>query len=775
MKLLVVGSGGREQALALGLGASPSRPELLFAPGNPGTAALGRNLPIGVLDIAGLVSAARREEVGLVVVGPEAPLALGLADALAGAGLPCFGPGARAARIESSKAFSKAFMARQGIPTAEARIFREAGAALAYAKSLPRLPVIKASGLAAGKGVVLPENDAALEAAVVSLLALGGPGSELLVEERLEGEELSLIAVSDGHNWVLLPPARDHKRLSEGDRGPNTGGMGSYAPAASMESARRLAELVIGPAIEGLEAEGTPFVGALFAGLMLTAAGPKVLEYNCRLGDPEAQAILPLLEDDLLDLLLRSATGRLGGPSPRWKGGSAACVVLASEGYPEAPGQGRAIGLPPELPRESWLLHAGTRVEGGRLLSAGGRVLNAVALGADLDEALSKATALAGRVDLEGSVFRRDIGAKGSLQAAALASLEAAGERVSSAYARAGVDIDAGNRSVELMKEAVRSTYGPEVLAGIGSFGGLYEASALKTMTAPVLVASTDGVGTKTSLGLALGRPRGLGIDMVNHSIDDILVQGARPLFFLDYVAASRLVPETVAEIVAGMAEACRAAGCALLGGETAEMPGTYREGELDIAGTIVGSVDKGAALPRLDLAEGDLVVAFASSGLHTNGYSLARRALEGLDLEAFHPLLGESPAEALLRPHRSYLGLLGPALSAKAPPIKALAHITGGGFVENIPRVLPAHLDAVIEGTGWAIPPIFRLIQERAAVSAGEMARVFNLGVGMIALVDPGRLGEFLSLLPREEPYAEFDGRVIGRLVAGRGRTLLA
>ncbi|HUX40731.1 MAG TPA: phosphoribosylamine--glycine ligase [Rectinemataceae bacterium] len=765
MKVLVVGSGGRESALALSLAQSPSVTRIIAAPGNPGIAEIAAIHPIPADAVEDLVSLAAAEAVDLVVAGPEAALAAGLADALAAKGIPCFGPSLAASRIESSKAFSKTFMQRHGIPTAHAKVFGDARQALAFAESMNDLPVLKASGLCAGKGVILPDSRGEMAVAIERLLAMGGRGGEILVEERLSGEEVSILAFSDGNDWTVMPAARDHKRLKDGDRGPNTGGMGSYAPALSMATAEELAEIVIAPAIRGLREEGIPFIGALFAGLILTKEGPKVLEYNCRFGDPETQSILPLLESDLGELLLACATGRLRETRARWREGFAASIVLAAEGYPEAPKSGGRIILPETTPSESWILHAGTRRVGDDLVASGGRVLDAVARGGTLDEALGRAARLIESVRLEGSHYRRDIGSRGPLDGAARASL--AGGRSPSAYAQAGVDIDAGNRAVELMKGAVRSTYGKKVLAGIGSFGGMYDAGALKAMAHPVLVSSTDGVGTKTSLGLSLGRPAGLGEDMVNHSIDDILVQGARPLFFLDYVAASRLVPETVAEIVGGMAKACREAGCALIGGETAEMPGTYREGELDIAGTIVGILEREKALPRPNLAAGDLLVGLASSGLHTNGYSLARCAFAGVDLEALHPLLGESPADALLRPHRSYLPLLNAALDAEPSPVKALAHITGGGFVENIPRVLPSGLDAVIRRGSWKVPPIFELIGQLSGAGEEEMARVFNLGIGMVAVVAPGDLARFRELVP-EEVF------VIGSLEAGSGKTQL-
>ncbi len=303
-----------------------------------------------------------------------------------------------------------------------------------------------------------------------------------------------------------------------------------------------------------------------------------------------------------------------------------------------------------------------------------------------------------------------------------------------SAYAAAGVDIDAGNQAVVLMRAAVRSTYTPEVLAGIGSFGGSFDASRLRDMRAPVLVASTDGVGTKVKLAAAFGRYASIGHDIVNHCINDILVQGARPLFFLDYIAASKLDPSQVAAVVGGMAEACRAAGCALLGGETAEMPGVYAEGAFDVAGTIVGVVEREALLPRSsEIAAGDVLIGLASSGPHTNGYSLIRRALADR-LTSAQP--DDPLVEALLAPHRSYLALVERARAAA--PIKALAHITGGGFIENIPRVLPSGLRAAIDYSAWPTPPLFTLIQSAGQISDQEMRRVFNCGIGMVMIVAP-------------------------------------
>ena len=330
-----------------------------------------------------------------------------------------------------------------------------------------------------------------------------------------------------------------------------------------------------------------------------------------------------------------------------------------------------------------------------------------------------------------------------------------------SGYASAGVDIDAGNRAVALMRSAVQSTYGPEVLAGIGAFGGLFDAGRLKTMAAPVLVASTDGVGTKVKLAAQAGRFTGLGYDIVNHCIDDILVQGAEPLFFLDYIASARVDPEQVATVVGGMAAACREAGCALLGGETAEMPGVYAPGEFDIAGTIVGVVERARVLPRPDVRAGDVLVGLRSSGPHTNGYSLIRQTFHDVPLDAVLPELGRPLADVLLAPHRSYLPLLRSKIQNPESAVKALAHLTGGGFVDNLPRVLPAGVGAVVRLGSWPVPPLFRLIQQRSQVTTAEMHRVFNMGIGLVVFVAAERAAALQAALGEES-------WVIGQLVAG-------
>ena len=330
---------------------------------------------------------------------------------------------------------------------------------------------------------------------------------------------------------------------------------------------------------------------------------------------------------------------------------------------------------------------------------------------------------------------------------------------MASQYRDAGVDIDAATRAVDMMKAAVRATHSAAVLADVGSFGGLF---ALENLPArPVLVASTDGVGTKVKLAADLDRWHGIGHDIVNHCVNDILVQHARPLFFLDYIATSKLVPEAVAAVVTGIAEACAAVGCALLGGETAEMPGVYAEGALDVAGTVVGLVDRGALWPRQDeMAAGDVLLGLPSSGPHTNGYSLIRRLVATRDLSA--PLAdGQTLADALLTPHRCYLDAVD-ALTAGGVAITGLAHITGGGFVDNIPRILPAHLAARIDTGAWTVPPVFQALLAWSGMDHAEAYRVFNMGVGMVAVIPAAHLAAAQAVVPEAMP--------MGALITRRG-----
>ncbi len=416
--VLVVGAGGREHALVRALLASPARPRVICAPGNAGIADEVPCHPVATDDIPGLVDLARRSGVEFVVVGPEVPLSLGLVDRLQAAGIPAYGPKADGARLEASKIFTKRILLRHGIPTAPAAFFSEVAPALDYLRSRPLPIVVKADGLAAGKGVVVAQTAAEAEAAVLSMLEggrFGASGSQILIEDCLFGEETSILVVVSGRDYVILPTSQDHKRIGDGDTGPNTGGMGTYSPAevVTPELLVRIEREVVRPSVDAIAAEGIDYRGTLFIGVMLTAEGPSVIEYNARFGDPETQVVLPRIANDVLALLWAAARGELAGTRLATRPVHAMCVVVAAQGYPDAFAKGDPITLPRELPPGVAILHAGTtRDAAGALVTNGGRVLGVTAIAETLAGAAAAAYGVCERIGCRSRYFRRDIGAR---------------------------------------------------------------------------------------------------------------------------------------------------------------------------------------------------------------------------------------------------------------------------------------------------------------------------------------------------------------------------
>lgn len=665
-------------------------------------------------------------------------------------------------------------MARHHIPTAAFKTFvnSQYNDAVAYIKSNPFTSgrcVIKASGLAAGKGVLIPIDEAEALAALKSVMVdreFGDAGDEVVIEEYLEGPEISVLAFSDGYTIVPMPAAQDHKRIGEGDTGLNTGGMGAYAPApvATAEVMDRVIKESLEPTLRGMRQDGYPFVGMLFTGFMITADGPKMLEYNVRFGDPETQALMLLLDDetDLAEVMLACVERRLDSVKLGYREGFAVSVVAASEGYPGSYPKGVPITVG-ATPKGVEVFQAGTDIKDGQLVTAGGRVLAVAATAPTLRAAVDLAYEGLKAVEFKGKTIRRDIAYRALEGESKTEGTSAAPKGLT--YAAAGVDVDAGNALVEAIKPVVKATRRPGANGEIGGFGGAFDLKSAGFRD-PVLVSGTDGVGTKLRVALEHNKHDTVGIDLVAMSVNDLIVQGAEPLYFLDYYACSKLDVPVAADVVTGIATGCLGAGCALIGGETAEMPGMYHGDDYDLAGFAVGAVEREHMLPTTDMTAGDVLIGLPSSGAHSNGFSLIRKiiSLNGLTFSDPAPWTEGTVGDALLTPTRLYIKPLLPGIREQL--FKGMSHITGGGFTENIPRVFTAQpeLGVKINIKSWTLPPLFRWLMEAGNVAPLEMARTFNCGVGMVIIVGKEKAEAAIKSLKDngEEPFVM--GEVTGQ-----------
>ncbi|KAI8907308.1 phosphoribosylglycinamide synthetase [Gorgonomyces haynaldii] len=667
---------------------------------------------VDLKSIGEMVEFGQKNKIDLVVVGPEQPLVDGIADAFKKVGIPVFGPSKKAAQLEGSKAFSKDFMKKYSIPTAAYSTFTKFEDAAHFIKGRGNW-VIKASGLAAGKGVLLPENEQEALASLKEMMLdskFGNAGDLVVIEERLEGQEVSLLCFTDGYTVVPMPACQDHKRALNGDQGLNTGGMGAYGPAPiyTPELHKIVEKTILEPTVKGMRKEGAPFVGCLYVGLMLTPQGPKVLEYNCRFGDPETQVVLPLLSDDsdLAQIMLACCESRLDAVEPKWKQAFACTVVGAAKGYPEAYEKGTPIKIP-QFPENVQCFHAGTKLVNGQLVSNGGRVLTVTSIAPTLELAIETSNKHIATIDFPGMHFRTDIGHR------ALKFIKEKKEKKTT-YEEAGVSIDQGNLLVERIKPWVKATMRSGADAELGGFGGLFDLKATGFRD-PVLVSGTDGVGTKLMIAQEIGKHDTIGIDLVAMSVNDVLVQGAEPLFFLDYFATSKLEVDVATQVVKGIAHGCKESLCALIGGETAEMPGIYKPGDYDLAGFVVGAVEREDILPRLDeIKAGDILLGLPSSGVHSNGFSLVRHVVKKAGLHFGSPCPWDPKltlGEALLVPTKLYVKPLLPVIRQKL--VKSMVHITGGGFLDNIPRSLPKNKQVRIDAQSYPLLPVFKWLKE--------------------------------------------------------------
>ena len=694
------------------------------------------------------------------------------------AGLRCFGPTKAAAQMEGSKAFAKDFMSRHSIPTAEYKNFTSYESAKAYLDTVPHNIVLKADGLAAGKGVVIPSSKEEAYHTLEQIMLkkeFGAAGDEVVIEEFLEGDELSILSFSDGYTIRSLPPAQDHKRIYDGDQGPNTGGMGCYAPTklATPELIERINRTVLQPTIDGMRREAIPFVGLLFTGLMITKTGPKALEYNVRFGDPETQTLLPLLsaDTDLAEIMVACAEGWLDAVQIKVDSKFSATVVASAGGYPGPYVRGDEIQLEPPS-SDTTIFHAGTVLTSGVLKTQGGRVIAATSTGSTLAEALQRAYSGISTIKFGNMHYRKDIGHRSSRKDT---ESPTNGHLDSLTYAGAGVSISSGNDLVKVITPLVASTARPGTDATIGGFGGILDLSAAGYSSPPLLIGAIDGVGTKLNIAHAMQRHDTVGIDLVAMNVNDLVVQGAEALFFLDCYTCGKLDVRIAASFVQGVACGCIEAGCALIGGETAEMPGLFTAGGLakadggvyDVVGAAVGAVEKGRKLlpDKEAMVAGDVILGLASNGCHSNGFSLIRKIIERAGLSVTDPAPwhdGESIGESLLTPTRIYVK---PLLKVvKKDLVKGMSHITGGGLLENIPRMLPKHLAAELDVSKWPMPKVFRWLKTEGRLDDLEFARAFNTGLGMVMVVSESKSKQSIAELEAVGESVYEIGTVVSR-----------
>ncbi|CAE8619076.1 unnamed protein product [Polarella glacialis] len=834
---LVLGSGAREHALAWKMSFSSEVSCIFVAPGNGGIGAshgaqpqdsvpmIGVDIPITAPLFTEVINFCREHDVGLVTVGPEQMLADGIADKLRAEDILVFGPSAAAAEIEASKAFAKDFMKRHNIPTAAYANFKGPGdleAALRYVDSAPFDVVVKASGLAAGKGVVVPESKEEAKQAIRDCLErqiFGAAGLEIVLEERMSGPECSVLALCDGHRMAVLPPAQDHKRVRDGDQGPNTGGMGAFAPTpvVKAEMLEQIKREILQPTLDGLRSEGKAFVGCLFAGLMITESGPRVIEFNCRFGDPETQCVLPLLNCDIYRVLTSCAMGELFDfetAAPTLPDTCCVSVVMASAGYPGAYEKGfpisgldRACAVPgvtvfhagtkPALADQSEfglgkggagalqrMLHHRVMSRGRQMptsvVTSGGRVLAVTAMAhGGIAEARERAYVAIRSIKFQGSFCRMDIGdsatavikrSRGASNAGAVAGEPPSGKAAT--YLQAGVDIEMDEAIKVSTREMMLRTRRP----GYQSSGndGRFDIGSLD-YTSPSIVSSTNGVGTKLKVAIAMGRYRNIGTDLIALCANDVAARGAEPLFFTSHFSVSKLDAQQALEVNEGIADGCSEAGCAFMESKTAEMPGVYNAMGFDLVGVAVGAAEGPAVLPQRErMQQGDLLIGLMSSGLHSNGFSLLRSVVQAAGIKyqsaaPFDPT--RSFGEVLLAPTRIYVK---PLLAlAKAGWLKAAAPITSGGLSRSIPRILPRDLQAQLKAEQWELPPMFRWIAARCQISCDELAATFNCGIGMVLVVAPEHKDDVFKLLKDIDEEAAVIGE-LARRDEGAPQTLI-
>ncbi|KAM4905894.1 trifunctional purine biosynthetic protein adenosine-3-like [Sylvia borin] len=739
-RVLVIGGGGREHALAWKLAQSPHVKHVFVAPGNAGTADNGKisNSAVLVSNHTIVTQFCKDHNIGLVLVGPEALLAAGMADDLRAAGVGCFGPCARAAQLASHSSSSKAFLERHGIPTARWKAFSNPQEACRFITSTDfPARVVRARGPAARKEVTIAASKEEACRAVQEIMQDRMFGDMVVIEELLQGEELSCSCFTDGVTVASMPPAQPHKRLQDGDQGPTTAGMGAYCPVPQVPEAllEQIRGAVLQHMVDSLRQEGAAYVGVLQTGLMLTKEGVKILNFKCQFGDPQCQVILPLLENDLYEVIQATIDGKLCSCMPAWsENRSAVCVVMASPGYPGDSDKGMEVtGLLQAEELGLQVFHGGTALKDGRVVTSGGRVLSITAVRQDLMEAVGEANRGVATIHFQGATFRRDIGLRG----------------------------------LQLLQQPLALVYKDRHMGGGcpegGGFAAFFDLKA-SGYDDPILVSQTKGLGPKLQVAQVCKRLDTMGQDLVALCVNDLLAQGAEPLFFLSHLTCGKLDAEVLETIKEGIAEACRSAGCAFLGEEVTEVAAPCPPGHCDLAGFVVGAVERGQRLPGLQRAEdGDALLGLGCPGIPGPAFGTVRRILLTSSLHCSSPAPGScghsTLGDVLLSPGKMFSPALLPVL--RSGHVKGFAP-TAEGLLRGISRVLPEHVSAVLDALSWKIPEIFCWLYKEGNLSAEEMAQTFPCGIGAVLVVQKELAQHVLQDIQRQQ-----EAWLIGKVVA--------
>ncbi|NXO99821.1 PUR2 protein, partial [Certhia brachydactyla] len=698
--------------------------------------------------------------IGLVLVGPEALLAAGIVDDLRAAGVRCFGPCARAAQLASSSSSSRAFLGRHGIPTARWAAFSNPQEACRFITSTDfPARVVRARGPVARKEVTIAASKEEACRAVQEIMQDRMFGEMVVIEELLQGEELSCSCFTDGVTVAPVPPAQPHKRLLDGDQGPPTAGMGAYCPVPQVPEAllEQIRVEILQHIVDSLRQEGAAYVGVLQAGLMLTKEGVKVLNFKCQFGDPQCQVILPLLKNDFYEVIQATIDGKLCSCMPAWlENRTAVCVVMASPGYPGDSDKGLEVtGLQQAKELGLQVFHGGTALKDGRVVTSGGRILSVTAVRQELMEALGEANRGVATIHFQGATFRRDIGHRG-LQLLHQPLYVSASPGKGTPAQIFGCFNFPQTQPVPCLYSAGGRSEG-------GGFAAFFDLKA-SGYHDPILVSQTKGLGPKLQVAQVCKRHDTIGQDLVALCVNDLLAQGAEPLFFLSHLACGKLDAEVMETIKEGIAEACKSAGCAFLGEEVTEAAAPCPPGLCDLAGFAVGAVERGQKLPGLQRAEeGDALLGLSSPGIHGRGFGVVRKILLTSSLHCSSPAPGSSGhstlGDVLLTPGKMFSPALLPIL--RSGHVKGFAP-TSEGLLGGISRVLPEHVSAVLDALSWKIPEIFRWLYKEGNLSAEEMVQTFPCGIGAVLVVQKELAQHVLQDIQRQQ-----EAWLIGKVVA--------